>query len=313
MIVCERVIETTPQQRATAHWIAATLTRALAIMRQQFPHEPVWKHVTREWRGHVYVGSSLHLAEYSPQTGCLRVGVDTNGSNDMRALLFTRCFLRLIKETSGYKTCTDTMLTALDTIQQHGIEIDLRCDDIKDNSLINTPYYDATRCGTDAQDHRRWTFPELIGRTIADAVSMLRRGYPELTIHAVEWGMISDSGSYASPNTTVIIIYDPVSQKVVYPEPHLASMPPQESLTPNCFMLSDQGSCLGAPRRVPSSWDALIGTPLDDATNTLRYEYPHAVVETQPHTAPIAPIRRRDRIRVLFDPETGKTTRLLLG
>lgn len=313
MILCERVIETTPQQRATIHRLSAKLTRALRLLRDTYPHDPIWRHAAREWRGHAYVGSQLHVADYNRYTGCLRVGVDTNGSRDKQALLFTRAFLHLVKGTSGATRCTDTMLTALETLQQHGFEIDMSCDDIKAMGLTGSRYYDDAKCGADGQDGRRWTFPELIGRDIDDAVSMLRRGYPDLHIRAVEWGMISDSGSYASPNTTVVIIYDPVSRKVVYPEPHLASMPPQESLTPNCFMLSDQGTCLGAPRRIPASWSVLVGKSLGDATNSLRWEYPHAVVETQPENAPIPEIRRRDRIRVLFDPETGRTTRLILG
>jgi hypothetical protein len=253
------------------------------------------------------------MAEYSKETGCLTIGVDTNGSPDKQALLFTRAFLHLVKGTTGAKKCTDTMLSALETLRDRGFSIDMSCDDIKAMGLTASRYYDDAKCGADGQDGRRWTFPELIGRDIDDAVPMLRRGYPDLHIHAVEWGTIYTSGSYASPNNTVVIVYDPVSRKVVFPEPHLASMPPQESLTPNCFMLSDDGTCLGAPRRIPSSWQQLIGKSLGDATNSLRWEYPHAVVETQPNTAPIPRIRRRDRIRVLFDPESGATTHVLLG
>jgi hypothetical protein len=78
-------------------------------------------------------------------------------------------------------------------------------------------------------------------------------------------------------------------------------------------MLGDDGTCRGAPRRIPDTWRILIGKSLGDVTNSLRFEYPHAVVETTPDTAAIDPVRRRDRIRVLFDPETGATTRLMLG
>lgn len=313
MILCERVVDTTPQQLETLRYIERTITKALSIMRRTFPNEPVWRYCEKEWRGRVFLGTALHVAEYDRASGCLRIGLDTNGSRDRRALVFTRCFLILIKSTTGDKRCTDTMLLALDTVRDHGIEIDLECDDIKANSLINTAYYDQKQCGTDGQDGRRWTFPELIGRDVDDAVRMLRQGYPHLMIRTMAWDMIHTQGSHAYPNNTVIIVYDADSRKVVYPEPHIQSMAPQESLTDQCFMLADDGTCKGAPRRVPDQWTVLIGKSLGDATNSLRWEYPHAVVETIPHTAAIDPIRRRDRIRVLFDPETGATTRVLLG
>jgi hypothetical protein len=180
-------------------------------------------------------------------------------------------------------------------------------------SLINTPYYDYKKCGDTGQDGRRWTFPELIGRDVDDAVRMLRKGYPDLMIRTMAWDMIHTQGSHAYPNNTVIIVFDADSRKVVYPEPHIQSMAPQESLTDQCFRLADNGTCLGAPRRIPQAWNTLIGKSLGDATNSLRWEYPHAVVETIPDTASLDPIRRRDRIRVLFNPETGMTSKILLG
>jgi len=313
MIVCEHVVDSTPQQRQTLLTIEANITKALGVLRAQFPHEPVWKYASREWTGRVYLGSRLHIAEYDRETGCLRVGLDANGSEDKVPLLFTRSFLRLVKATTGEKRCTDTMLTALEVCRENGIEIDLQCDDIKEHSLINTPFYDQKACGETGQDGRQWTFPELIGRPVDDAVQMLRRGYPDMTIKPMAWDTIHTSGSHGTPNSTVIVVYDPWSKKVVYPEPHVQSMHPQESLTPHCFMTSDDGACIGAPRRIPDSWSVLIGKSLGDATNSLRWEYPHAVVETQPDTAAIDPIRRRDRIRVLFNPETGNTSRLMLG
>lgn len=314
VLLCDRVTDTTPQQRRTVQTVTAQIHRALDILRREYPHEPTWRFAAREWSGRVDVGTRLHVPEYARETGCLRIGLDTNGSHDLVPLVFTRCFLALVKATTGQKRCTDTMLVALDTCRKHGIEIDLQCDDIKMYSLTDTPWYDQKGCGTNGQDGRRWTFPELIGRRVDDAVAMLRAGYPHLQIRTMSWDTIHTSGSHGDPNNTVIIVVDPWSKKVVYPEPHVQSMGPQESLTDHCFMLSDEGTCLGAPRRVPDLWRTnLIGASLGDATNSLRWEYPHAVVETQPETAAIDPIRRRDRIRVLFDPETGKTTRVLLG
>lgn len=313
MIVCERVVDTTPQQQATVNDITSRIQRALQILRTESPHEPVWKYATREWTGRVYVGSRLHVAEYDRETGCLRIGVDRAGSNEIRDLLFTRTFLEMIKVTTGNKRCTDTMLLALETCRKHGINIDLQCDDIKDNGLINTPYYTEKGCGTDGQDGRQWTFPELIGRQVDDAVTMLRAGYPHLDIRTATWDMMHTTSSYPDPNRAVTIVYDPWSKKVVYPEPHIGSMAAQDSLTGNCFMLAEDGTCIGAPRRVPEAWNTLIGKSLGDATNSLRWEYPHAIVETQPNTASIDPIRRRDRIRVLFDPENGQTTNVMLG
>jgi len=195
-----------------------------------------------------------------------------------------------------------------------GLETDLSCADIRDYGLMATPYYDAKGCGSDGQDGRHWTFPELIGRDIDDAITMLRSGYPDLHIRTMTWDTVHTQGSWSSPESTVVIVYDPWSRKVVFPEPHVQSLAPQDGLTQNCFFVSDEGICIGAPRRIPAEWTTLIGKSLGDVTNSLRWTYPHAVVETQPITAPIPRgTRRRDRIRVLFDPETGLTRRLILG
>jgi len=314
MIVCERVVDITPQQRRTIAQIQDTLRRVVRGLRTTFPNEAMWSVVEREWQGHVFVGTRLHRAEYEPQTGCLRIGVDTNGSQDAIPLLFTRCLLEMIRSSTGFKKCTDHMRVALDHAKEMGVKVGLMCDDIKDYGLIQTPYYDENQCDSQGQDGRQWTFPELIGRDIDDAVAMLRAGYPHLHIRSMAWDTMHTQGSWSSPESTVVIVYDPWSRKVVFPEPHLQSMAPQDGLTQNCFFVSDEGICIGAPRRVPDEWKALIGKSLGDATNSLRWTYPHAVVETQPINAPIdRGTRRRDRIRVLFDPQTGETRRVILG
>lgn len=70
---------------------------------------------------------------------------------------------------------------------------------------------------------------------------------------------------------------------------------------------------MGAPATVPGTWKMLIGKNLMDATDSLRFNYPHAQVETVPNTYGIPPVKRRDRIRVLFDAKTGRTTQIILG
>jgi hypothetical protein len=208
------------------------------------------------------------------------------------------------------------MLTALQHAEQMRIPIDVSCEDIKANALINSPYYERYGCHTDGQDGRQWTFPELIGREVDEAIRMLRAGYPDMHIEARSWDMVPVGPQHTghAPERSIVLVYDPWTRKVVFPEPHLASMELQTTLTGNCFRLADDETCTGAPRRIPEAWKALIGRRLGDATNSLRWQYPHAVVETQPNTAPVPPTaRRRDRIRVLFDPSTAITTHIMLG
>lgn len=313
---CEFVTEITPAQQRQLGIVEERVRRVLRSLHATNPNDPVWKVVGREWNGRVLLGSRLHEAEYDRTKGCLRVGMDDRGSEDHVPKLTARCLLALIKTSTTDKRCTEDMLRALEHAEQMGVPISVSCEDIKANGMVASPYYRRYGCDTDGQDGRQWTFPELIGRNVDDAMQMLRRGYPDLHIEARTWDMIPVGSQHTGnpPERSVVVVYDPWTRKVVFPEPHLASIEMQTGLTQNCFMLADDQTCVGAPRRVPEAWKALIGRRVGDATNSLRFEYPHALVETQPNTAPVHPeARRRDRIRVLFDPSTARTTHIMLG
>jgi len=271
-----------------------------------------------EWRGRVYLGSTLHVPRYASETGCLTLGLDTNGSLDMLPRLLARCILTLVKESLDNANCATQMRQAIEAAESIGLEVDLSCDDIKEYGLVTTQWYEDKRCGTDAYDRRRWTFEELLGRDVDDAVTMMRQGYPDLHVVTRPWDMLHQAGTYDlhPEKETVVISYDMKSNKVVLPEPRITTMQNMEGSKGHCFILPEESGarCLGAPRKVSGGeWDALIGKNLMDATDSLRFNYPHAMVETVPNTYGIPPTKRRDRIRVLFDPKDGRTTHIMLG
>jgi len=229
--------------------------------------------------------------------------------------LTARLLMKVVRETLGNAGCLHELRTTLDRAHQLEIPVELSCDDIRENGLHDSTWADDRTCSGSAESGRRMTFPEVLGRTVDEAISMLRRGYPTHHIVARRWDMMSTEpipDSYR-PNETIILHYDPVSRKIVLPEPRLGSMAVMHGIDQHCFMLPEEGRCIGAPARRPESWDRLIGGLLIDANDTLRFHYPHAVVETVPKTARLDPTHRRDRIRVLFDPETALVTEIILG
>jgi len=195
-----------------------------------------------------------------------------------------------------------------------GFTVDLSCDDYREYGLIRKEWYTTARCDS-TQDNRRGTFEELMGRDVDDAVQMVRAAYPDLHIVTREWDLIGESASYDlhAEKETIVIHIDPRSNKVVLPEPQLASLQTMQGVQGNCFLLPDEGRCKGAPRVADGSWDPLIGELVTDAVDSIRFNYPHAVVETSPNTWGIPPVKRRDRIRVLFDPKTARVTHITVG
>ncbi|MGA1495311.1 MAG: hypothetical protein ACO37D_07935 [Rhodothermales bacterium] len=235
--------------------------RVIHSLHTTYPNEPLWKVVGREWNGRILLGSRLHVAEYDRHKGCLVLGLDDAGSKDKIPQCTARCLLTLTRATTSGNRCTEHMLLALQHAEQMRIPIDVSCNDIKANGLVTSPYYERYGCGADGQDGRQWTFPELIGRQLSDAAHMLKQGYPDMHIEARSWDMIPVGPQHQDhpPERSIVLTYDPQTKRVVFPEPHLASMELQTSLTGNCFRLADDQTCTGAPRRIPDTWKRVIG------------------------------------------------------
>lgn len=313
---CEYVHEVTQSQEETLRIVTEHVKKTFESLRDTNPYEKTWKVVLEQWNGKILLGTRLHVPMYKRETGCITIGLGSNGSMDLIPRLVGRCILRITKETVGNSNCSQMARVAIDKAIDLGIDIDLSCDDIKEYSMVDTPWYSKKRCDTDAYDKRRWTFEELIGRDVDDAVEMLRNGYPDLHIVLRKWDMLHQTGTYDvhPEKETVVISYDMKSNKVVLPEPRITSMQNMDGIEGHCFGKPDDDQrCIGAPMRTASSWDGLIGKLLADVTDTLRFHYPHAVVETTPNTYAIPPTRRRDRIRVLFDVSSGRVTHIMLG
>ena len=315
MPLCDHVTDSTPQQRKTLATLETRVSYVFQTLRREHPYEKVWQHILKNWNGRVHLGSYTHVPEYSNETGCLVIGLDTNGSPDLIPRLTARLLMKIVRETLGNVGCMEELRQTLDRAHRLEIPVELSCDDIRENGLHDSTWADDRKCSGLSESGRRMTFPEILGRSVADAMTMLRRGYPNHHIVARRWDMMATEpipDNYR-PNETIILHYDPVSQKVVLPEPRIGSMAVMYGTQQHCFMLPEEGTCIGPPSRRPKTWDRLIGGLLIDANDTLRFQYPHAVIETIPKTARLDPTHRRDRIRVLFDPETALVTEILLG
>lgn len=294
--------------------IKTRLVRVLETMRATQPDEIVWFRILKTWDGRVRLGSILLTPTYTPETGRLTIGLDSDGSRTHIDRAVIRSINDLVVKTSTKPNCTPLVRQAVAAAEGLGIRVDLTCDDFREFGLIASTYYTAAGCAA-THDRRRPSFEELLGRDVDDASEMIKNVYPDMHIALRKWDLIGAGSSYDlhPEKETLVIYYDDVSKKVVLPEPRLASVQTMNGVDDHCFMMPDEGRCLGAPRVVQKDWDALIGGLVSDVADSLQYEYPHAVVEVSPVTYKIPPTRRMDRIRVLFDPETARVVAITVG
>jgi hypothetical protein len=312
---CEYVRNVTNGQAVSLSKIEAKLRHVLSSIASQQAEETTWRRLGSTWNGRVLLGSFHLVPEYVPQKGCLTIGLDAAGSPDLIDRAVCRCLAHMVIKTVPKPNCTRLIRDVIDHAETLGVRVDFTCDDFREYGLIGSEKYTNARCGTDVYDRRRQTFEELLGRDVDEAIGMIKAAYPDLHIALRQWDMLGTSGTYDlhSEKRTLVIHYDPVSRKVVLPEPQLASMQMMDGPYGNCFMMPTEGRCIGAPRIADASWDSLIGGLLTDVTDTLRFNYPHAVVETTPVGYLIPSSRRRDRIRVSYDPKTARVVSVTLG
>lgn len=313
-IGCDINPSPTDAQRRSLREIENDVSRLFGALVRDQRDVPVWGAVTRHWDGHVRLGTRHLVPGFVPRQGCLSIGLDSNGSPDKHWRAVCRCICVLIRSVST--PCApdiDRALTYAETTLQ--FTIDLSCDDIREYGLIRKPWYGNMNCEK-THDRRRPTFEELLGRDVDEAKAMVRDAYPDVHVVVRHWDLIGESASYDlhAEKETLVIHYDVKSNKVVLPTPQFASAQTMNGVYGNCFLMPDEGRCKGAPRIAPdASWDAMIGGLLTDVVDTMRFNYPHAVVEARPVTYGEPSVRRRDRIQVLFDPQTARVTNVIIG
>jgi len=312
-IGCDLTGSVTDPQKRILKFVEADLHTLFAQLIRTQPSVSTWTTVMDLWDRRLRLGTKHLVPVFVPDVGCLSVGLDANGSADKRWRAFSRCVCVVLRHLSS--PCAQTIDAALTFAETElGFTVDLSCDDFREYGLIRKAWYSNARCAT-TTDARRGTFEELLGRDIDAAMDMIRAAYPDLHVVTRQWDLIGDAASYDlhAEKETLVVYVDRVSNKVVLPEPQLASLQTMNGVRGNCFLLPDEGNCRGAPRVADGSWEPLIGRLVTDAVDTLRFNYPHAVVEASPVSWGIPPIRRRDRIRVLFDPKTARVTHITIG
>ena len=177
-----------------------------------------------------------------------------------------------------------------------GIRFELPCSDIIDHGLMES-------WGKKVGCHQyRLSWPEFIGLSRDQVVDAFERSGRK--VETFTWDSM-----YGKPavDGVVRIIYDPKTWKVVSPAPHVGSIP-LPMTDDQCFIKPDEGlTCIGAPLSLPpKEWDMYIGKLFTEVVDALRMTHPHATIESLPASASVTKDKRRDRIRVRFDPETAR-------
>ena len=297
MSLCGHVTELTPQQRQAASELQSTGIRLLRHLRTTYPHDIEWKMLERWWNKKVLVGTDENQALFNADTGCLLIGIPKDGGKP--EILSTKLLLALSKGASSGKVCSSLHDTILHQASKRGIKFELSCSDIREYGLTSSIWAQNTTCHT-----KRLSWPEYIGIPVKEVKAAFERSGYRTDIST--WD--SMYGKPAVPDI-VRIIYDPSTNLVVSPAPHLSNIPIPR-IDDECFMKPDDASaikCIGAPIWYPpAEWNQFVGKFFTEVVDTLRMQYPHATIEAIPSTAGVSHDLRQDRIRVRFDPDTAR-------
>lgn len=299
-MLCDHVVDVTPEQRERAAELESTAHRVIRHMRAVFPHDVEWNMLKKWWNGKLFVGPDENTATFDSDSGCLLVGIPKDGGHLEK--LNTRLLLALSKGASNGRPCTrlhDAILKEAST--KLDIHFELSCAVMFEHGLIDA-------WGKDAECQKsRLSWPELIGLPVDHVVKAFQTsGY---TVDTATWDTMY--GKPAAPGS-IRVIYDARSRRVVSPAPHVGTLPiPQKD--DQCFIKADDASqitCIGAPLSYPpADWQSYVGKFFPEVVDSLRMQYPHATIEPIPSTTGISRDVRRDRIRVWFDPITARVVR----
>ncbi len=299
MSLCDHVVDVTVHQQERAIELGLTARTVLQHMRTTFPHDVEWSMFQKWWNGKVLVGAQKNIATFVPETGCLLIGIPKDGGRIEQ--LNTRLLLAMSTGSSNGRPCTrlhDSILKEAST--NLGIRFELSCADIFEYGLNDT-------WGKGVACHRsRLSWPEVIGLPVQQVVEAFKKaGHP---VDVATWDTMY--GKPPSPGV-IRIIYDARTSRVVSPAPHIGSLSVPEK-DDQCFLKADKESsvsCIGAPLKYPpAEWGKFVGKFFTEVVDSLRVQYPHATIEALPSTTAISTDRRRDRIRVRFDPITARVT-----
>lgn len=297
MSLCSHVTKLTEKQHEVVSHLQTLATQVVKHLRTTFPHDVEWKMLEKWWNQKVLVGTDENRATFDPDTGCLVIGVPKDGGK--LEVLHTRLLLALSRGASNGKVCSGLHDTILHQASKLGIAFELTCSDIAEYGLTSSTWAQNSTCHT-----RRLSWPEYIGWPVkAVKEAFEKQGY---VVDLATWDTMY--GKPAVPNI-IRIIYDPYTNAVVSPAPHLSNSP-LPTVEDECFIQPDDASklkCIGAPIGYPPvEWNQFVGKYFTEVVDTLRMQYPHATIEAIPSTAGVSLDLRRDRIRVRFDPESAR-------
>ncbi len=256
-------------------------------------HGKTWRNIAARWDGRVIPSTVAHV-DYVPELGKLYVSESPEHKS-----YFAKCLCTLIsRNTPGF--CRDEILIAIEEARKRQFPIDIDCDDVLHFGLIATPFYDALYCSGSVNKGRMHEFPELTGMHVNQTMRILRESFPEATIKPQRWDLIGQGSTLADPNA-ILVTYDPVSRKTVYPNTRIQGAERPYSFTNKCFITAENGTCIPTPVSSQDLRDRFVGQPFATVFNSIRYLYPHSVVEMVYYKARISKDARNDRILLMVD------------
>lgn len=301
---CEHVTETTPAQKKALQQLERDARRLVMHMHTSYPNMGTWESLSKGWNGKVLLGPTPYRASFDVDSGCLLVGVPGDGGT--MPILNARMILAMSSGATRGKMCSDIHASLVsEASSKLNIDVAIGCDECSEHGMCDTSK--CTSCTwietPEKCSFQRSSWPELLGSFVKDIPAR----FPGRTVEYATW----DSMHYKpAARDTIRVTYDARTGMIVHPSPHVGTVniPLRDA---ECFIKPDGDStvgCIGAPQVPPPEWSKYIGSLLPDAIDSLRMRYPHATIESSPSNAMVSADRRPDRIRVMFNVNTGIVT-----
>jgi len=338
---CAGEIETyTPQQQGVILRLSEMADTLVQHLHRHHPNDAEARAVLSIWPIHtknrLRISPDPHTSYYDRRIGCVFIPLEPNPSPDWN-ILRTRLLLALAgaaggggegqqREDADDSVATDQKCSSIFSYLLNMAtdmldwKVAMNCTICLDHGLCSRSSCPKCRWRDDPRAcfmHRR-IWAELVGKPVQEAMRAIQTQEPtkKVALATPETMM----GSSQRDDSTIIMYIDVQTGTVSTPPPHLGGWTPPSPLAPSdhmapsqCFLPGLGGVCFGAPMQgSPWEWHRLIGLPKNEVVALLRAMHPQAVVVDMPHTAPIAPTRRTDRIRVVYDPDTMQVDRVPL-